>query len=168
VESRSVKLDIAAIELAPFLKQFCKEWITKAERKKITLEVKVNGSLPPLFVDEFRLEQVLNNLLENALKYTSEGGRVDLTAHTTEGGGIEMRVEDNGIGIPLSDLPHVFERFYRVEKARSREKGGTGLGLSIVKHIMVLHGGTVEAQGALGKGTTIVLHFPAGKNQTPA
>lgn len=165
LESRSVRLDVSELDLAAFLGQFCKGWLMKAEKKNIALHVEVDGALPRLSVDEFRLEQVLNNVLENALKYTSEGGRVQLSARQGNQGGIEMRIEDNGTGIPMSDLPHIFERFYRVEKARSREKGGTGLGLSIVKHIMVLHGGTVEAQGALGKGTVIILRFPARQNQ---
>ena len=165
LESRSVRLEITEIDLAAFLGQFCKGWLMKAEKKNIALHVQVDDVLPRLTVDEFRLEQVLNNVLENALKYTPEGGRVQLSARKGNQGGIEMRIEDNGTGIPSSDLPHIFERFYRVEKARSREKGGTGLGLSIVKHIMVLHGGTVEAQGALGKGTVIILRFPGGKNQ---
>ena len=165
LESRGVKLDISKIALAPFLNQFCKEWTIKAEKKKITLDVEADAALPPLSVDEFRMEQILNNVLENALKYTPGGGCVQLSAREGNQGEIEMLIEDNGTGIPLSDLPHVFERFYRVEKARSREKGGTGLGLSIVKHIMALHGGTVEAQGALGKGTAIILRFPRGKDQ---
>lgn len=167
LESRNAKLEIANIPLASFLHQYGREWLTKAAKKNITVAVTVDEPLPPLQADEFRLEQVLNNLLDNALKYTCEGGHVEVAArcHDDE---IEIRVEDNGIGIPLSDLPHVFERFYRVEKARSREKGGTGLGLSIVKHIMALHGGTVEARSTLGKGTAIVLHFPAKTNEVIA
>ncbi len=159
LESRSAKLRITDITLTEFLKQFSKDWTVKASEKDITLQVDTSSALPPLRADEFRLEQVLNNLLENAIKYTPEGGRVTLLARAGDGW-FEMRVEDTGIGIPSSDLPHVFERFYRVEKARSREKGGTGLGLSIVKHIMALHSGTVEAKSELGKGTVIVLRFP--------
>ncbi|MGB8356930.1 MAG: ATP-binding protein [Chthoniobacteraceae bacterium] len=167
LESRCVKLEITGLDLAAFLAQFCKGWLMKAEKKNIALHIEVDATLPRLPVDEFRLEQVLNNVLENALKYTSEGGCIRLSAREGNQDDIEMRIEDNGTGIPLSDLPHIFERFYRVEKARSREKGGTGLGLSIVKHIMVLHGGTVEAQGALGKGTVIILRFPINrKTQT--
>ena len=169
LESRCVKLEITGLDLSAFLAQFCKGWLMKAEKKNIALHIDVDAALPRLPVDEFRLEQVLNNVLENALKYTSEGGSIRLSAREGNQDDIEMRIEDNGTGIPLSDLPHIFERFYRVEKARSREKGGTGLGLSIVKHIMVLHGGTVEAQGALGKGTVIILRFPLNrKTQTPA
>ena len=159
LESRNEKLEITEIQTALFLHQFSREWVSRAQKKNITLNLDVDADLPPLAVDEFRLEQVLNNLLDNAIKYTAEGGIIGISARV-DAGMIEMRVEDNGIGIPLSDLKHMFERFYRVEKARTREKGGTGLGLSIVKHIMALHGGPVEATSNLGKGTTIILRFP--------
>jgi two-component system phosphate regulon sensor histidine kinase PhoR len=159
LESRNEKLEITEISLAPYLSQFGKDWMSKAGKKKITLNIDVDADLPPLGVDEFRLEQILTNLLDNAVKYTPEGGKVGIFARADDGK-IEIRVEDNGIGIPLSDQKHIFERFYRVEKARTREKGGTGLGLSIVKHIMALHGGTVEARSDLGKGTAIILRFP--------
>lgn len=166
LESRQEKLEFAPIDLGSFLPRFCKDWVPGSAKKTIALNLDVPPGLPPLEADEFRVEQVLNNLLDNALKYTPEQGSVTLAARE-ENGGIEIRVTDNGIGIPPRDLPHIFERFYRVEKARSRENGGTGLGLSIVKHIMALHGGTVEAQSALGKGTSVILHFP-GRSFPPA
>lgn len=159
LESRREKLEFTSIDLPSFLRQFCKDWAPKAAKKKIALTLDAPPGLPPLAADAFRVEQVFNNLLDNAFKYAPEKGSVAIAVRA-QNGGIEIRVEDNGIGIPPRDLPHIFERFYRVEKARSRENGGTGLGLSIVKHIMALHGGTVEAQSALGKGTSIILHFP--------
>lgn len=110
-------------------------------------------------VDPLRITQALENLLDNALKYTPAGSRIVL-AVTTKEGEIEIRVRDNGPGIPAEDLPHIFERFYRVDKGRSREKGGTGLGLSIVKHIVQLHGGRVWAESAPGQGTTIGFSLP--------
>src|SRR5207302_4798831 len=104
-------------------------------------------------------EQVLGNATDNALKSSRDGGKI--TVRAARGGNVlEIRMEDEGIGIPPADLPHVFERFYRVEKTRSRDAGGTGLGLSIVKHIVGLHGGSVRAESALGQGTAIVLSFP--------
>ena len=109
--------------------------------------------------DPQRLEQVLHNLLENAVKFTESGGSILLRAAACNGD-MEVRVEDSGQGIPPADLPHIFERFYRADKARSRELGGTGLGLSIVKHIIQLHGGSVAAESKYGKGTTIILHLP--------
>src|SRR6266576_1437111 len=103
---------------------------------------------------ETRLHEVLYNLLDNALKYSREKGEIRLRA-AQHGPEIVLSVTDNGIGINKDDLPRIFERFYRADKARSRELGGTGLGLAIVKHIAQLHGGRVEAESALGKGTTI-------------
>lgn len=169
LEARNEKLEISEIQISPFLEQFSKEWAGKAGGRRISLHLDVDAGLPPLSADEFRLGQILNNLLDNAIKYTPEEGSVRIVARLDEGA-IEIRVEDNGIGIPLGDLNHIFERFYRVEKARTREKGGTGLGLSIVKHIMALHGGTVEAKSELGKGTAIILRFPgdARRQSLPA
>ena len=94
----------------------------------------------------------------SVLKFSRDDGEIIVRA-ARRGNVLEIRVEDEGIGIPPADLPHIFERFYRVEKARSRDSGGTGLGLSIVKHIVGLHGGSVRAESALGQGTAIVLSF---------
>jgi two-component system phosphate regulon sensor histidine kinase PhoR len=110
--------------------------------------------------DAIKLTQVFGNLLDNALKYTPKGSRIELVARALETGEIELAVHDNGPGIPAADLPHIFERFYRVDKGRSRETGGTGLGLSIVKHIVQLHGGRVWAESEVGKGTTILMRLP--------
>jgi two-component system phosphate regulon sensor histidine kinase PhoR len=98
-------------------------------------------------------------LLDNAVKYSPPGGEVHMRAQTRDG---EMAIEisDAGIGISTDDLPHIFERFYRADKARSRDLGGTGLGLSIVKHIAQLHGGSVEAESRMGQGTTIRVRLP--------
>jgi signal transduction histidine kinase len=101
----------------------------------------------------------MNNLVENALKYTEPGGAVRVRGSSLPFG-IEFRVDDSGIGITPQDLPHIFERFYRADKARGREQGGTGLGLTIVKHIAQLHGGSVHAESTYGKGTSIILRLP--------
>jgi two-component system phosphate regulon sensor histidine kinase PhoR len=119
----------------------------------------VDPAVETIPADPFRLEQVIGNLLENSIKYSPPGAEIAIRA-SLSGDGVELRVEDTGVGIPPGDLPHVFERFYRVEKARSREAGGTGLGLSIVKHIIGLHGGEVRAESVFGKGTAIVIQLP--------
>jgi two-component system phosphate regulon sensor histidine kinase PhoR len=117
---------------------------------------------PPLEVvaDRARMEQVIANLLDNALKYT-ERGRIDVRAGG-EGATAWCEVADTGPGIPAEDLPRIFERFYRVDKARSRDKGGTGLGLSIVKHVLSLHGGEVSASSTVGQGSTFRFELPRG------
>ena len=100
------------------------------------------------------------NLLDNALKYTPRGARIDVQARL-RGAEIEVCVRDNGPGIPEADIPHLFARFYRVDKGRSRETGGTGLGLSIVKHIVQLHGGRAWVESTLGKGSAFYFTLPS-------
>ncbi len=123
------------------------------------LEVEADPAVDKLLIDPLKVTQVLENLIDNALKYSAKGSRVVVTSklHATE---VEVCVRDNGAGIPEADLPHVFERFYRVDKGRSREKGGTGLGLSIVKHIVQLHGGRVRVESTVGKGTAFFFTLP--------
>jgi two-component system phosphate regulon sensor histidine kinase PhoR len=159
LESRGESLDLSELRLQPFLQGIARDWQNKLLAKNVELQLRVGENLACLKADPFRLEQVFTNLLENALKYTSEGGRISIAASQVDGQ-THIAVSDTGIGIPPADLPHIFERFYRVEKARSREKGGTGLGLSIVKHIVGMHGGKVEAHSEMGKGTTISIILP--------
>jgi two-component system phosphate regulon sensor histidine kinase PhoR len=102
----------------------------------------------------------VSNLIDNAIKYTPEGGRVRVSARAA-GDEVVIEVADSGIGIPAEDLPRIFERFYRVDKSRSREMGGTGLGLSIVKHVVQVHGGIVDVESTVGKGTTFRVKLPA-------
>jgi two-component system phosphate regulon sensor histidine kinase PhoR len=112
------------------------------------------------WVDEDALDQVLENLIDNALKYTPAGGRIGVRCWS-ENGQVHLEVTDSGIGIPEHDLPRIFERFYRVDKARSRELGGTGLGLSIVKHLIQAMQGTIQAASRVGQGTTFHVQLPA-------
>ena len=160
LESRREKLEQVEIRPGPFMNEILKDWRLKLAERKIEPLFEVAPDLMPILGDPFRLEQVFNNLLENAIKFTPIGGRITLTAFPNDSQ-IEIRISDTGVGIPPADLPHVFEQFYRVEKARSRETGGTGLGLSIVKHIITLHGGSVKAESVFGKGTTFILRLPA-------
>ena len=109
--------------------------------------------------DATKLQQVFYNIIDNAIKYTPRGGSVHIEV-SRSGRRAIVRISDTGVGIPEKDLPHVFERFYRVDKARSRETGGTGLGLSIVKQIVLLHGGTIDAASREGEGTTFTVELP--------
>ena len=112
----------------------------------------------PVFADRMRIDQVIANLLDNAIKFTERGGvRVRIGR---DGALVWCAVTDTGSGIPAEDLPRVFERFYRVDKARSREKGGTGLGLSIVKHVLQLHGGEVSVRSRVGEGSVFRFRIP--------
>ena len=112
--------------------------------------------------DASRLEQVFANLVDNAIKYGRAQGRVIIGGKKRDDGKLEIFVQDDGPGIPPEALDRVFERFYRVDKARSREQGGTGLGLSIVKHIVQAHGGEVWVKSELGKGATFFFTLPPG------
>jgi two-component system phosphate regulon sensor histidine kinase PhoR len=122
--------------------------------------------VPPrlaVHADRDRLVQILVNLVDNAVKFTPEGGRIRVEAETGPDGRVEVRVRDTGVGIPSTELPRITERFYRVDKTRSREVGGTGLGLAIVKHLVQAHGGELHIESALGHGTTVSFTLPAGR-----
>jgi two-component system phosphate regulon sensor histidine kinase PhoR len=137
-----------------------------AGRRKTTLIG--SGSAPPVVADTDRLRRIVENLVENAIKYTPEGGRVDVVARPAPDGGAVIEVRDNGPGIAPEHLPRIFERFYRVDKARSREMGGTGLGLAIVKHLAEGMGTSVRVSSELEKGTTFTVAVPAGREHTPS
>ncbi|ABZ84636.1 signal transduction histidine kinase, putative [Heliomicrobium modesticaldum Ice1] len=133
-----------------------------AADKRIALQVDVETNLPLLPLSPDNLKQVLVNLTENAIKYTPEGGQVSVRA-TRGCDSVILEVQDTGIGIPEESLPRIFERFYRVDKARSRELGGTGLGLAIVKHIIERSGGRVTVQSKVGVGSTFTVTFPVAE-----
>jgi two-component system, OmpR family, sensor histidine kinase SenX3 len=132
-----------------------------ARKKNITLQWKRFGRAAQYTVrgDETQLTSMFMNLVDNAVKYTPPGGRVEVTGGF-EGSEIVIRVSDTGIGIPEGKLPRIFERFYRVDKARSKETGGTGLGLSIVKHVAENHGGRVAVESTPGEGSTFTVYLP--------
>lgn len=122
-------------------------------------EIELDPTVTHISVDELKFSQVLNNILDNAVRY-AKGFTVIRISTRKENDMLWFSIEDNGQGIPEKDLPHLFERFYRVDKGRGRENGGTGLGLSIVKHIVLMHGGEVRAESELNKGTKIVFSVP--------
>ena len=143
----------------------------QARRTGVTLEIKCPQDLPPVLADRDRIHQVMLNLLDNALKYTPRGGAVTATARDPVAngagkGGVEFAVIDTGEGIPAADIPRLTERFYRVDRARSRELGGTGLGLAIVKHIVQLHRGVLKIESRLREGTTVMVWLPDGSNSS--
>jgi signal transduction histidine kinase len=129
-----------------------------ADRKGIRLDVALAPDAAPVFADPTALRQVIGNLVENAIRHTTTGA---VTLRTErDGSGVTVSVSDTGCGIASEHLPRIFERFYRVDPARSREEGGTGLGLSIVKHLVDAHGGRLGAESTLGVGTTVRAWFP--------
>lgn len=164
LESKEMSLEIAPVKLADFLQRVTKDWSPRLKAGNLHIDLQVSPNLPPLPADEFRLEQVVHNLLDNAVNYSHPGGCITVAANETQNE-IILSVADEGVGIPAADLPRIFERFYRADRARSRELGGTGLGLSIVKHIAQLHGGDVSAKSEQGKGTVIRVLLPRVKRK---
>jgi two-component system sensor histidine kinase SenX3 len=137
-----------------------------ARSKGITLTWKRRGKSALYTVpgDETQLHSMFTNLVDNAVKYTPPGGRVEVSGTSGESG-VTVRISDTGIGIPEGKLPRIFERFYRVDKARSKETGGTGLGLSIVRHVAENHGGRVTVESTPGEGSTFTVFLPRRRRQ---
>jgi two-component system phosphate regulon sensor histidine kinase PhoR len=160
IETKEFQLKMEMISLPNLIDDIIDFLKEPAEKKKISLSRHEIHSSLAIRADRSYLEQVLINLLDNAIKYTPEGGRVIVSAVEKDSKDIQFSIEDNGIGIPNEDLSRIFERFYRVDKGRSKELGGTGLGLSIVKHLVQAHGGRVWVDSQLGKGSTFYFTLP--------
>ncbi|MBR1558626.1 MAG: HAMP domain-containing protein [Clostridia bacterium] len=158
IDSGAMKLKLADLDIAALMQEQVKRLLPLARENGIELECAAGA---PLMVngDTLKLQQVIYNVIDNAIKYTPRGGEVHC-AVSRSGKMAVLRIADTGEGIPADDLPHIFDRFYRVDKARSRETGGTGLGLSIVKQIVLSHGGTITPESTLGKGTTFTIQLP--------
>jgi two-component system phosphate regulon sensor histidine kinase PhoR len=151
-------LELEDIDLGGLLENVIRIFDQRLKDKQLSLVIDAQENLPPIKADLFKLEQMLVNLLDNAVKYTDRGKiTVSLDVQDKR---VRIRVRDTGIGIPKEDIPRIFERFYVVDKSRSRKSGGTGLGLSIVKHIVLLHHGTIDIESALGKGTSVTVNLP--------
>ncbi|NLO25535.1 MAG: cell wall metabolism sensor histidine kinase WalK [Clostridiales bacterium] len=132
----------------------------QADQKNIVLKTRFDEGLPPLKMNKDRFKQLMINLIDNAIKFTDEGGRVEVSASSKADRAIVLKVKDNGIGIPKEHQDRLFERFYRVDKGRSRKEGGTGLGLAIVKHIALSVNGTVKVDSSPGEGTEFTVSVP--------
>src|SRR5919106_1030846 len=159
LESRNTTLQLSDVQLEELFESVIRDWGKQLAEKQLKVTVDFSPDARTIRADETRLHEVLYNLLENAVKYSRENGEIRMQAAPRDHE-IVLSVTDNGIGISKDDLPRIFERFYRADKARSRELGGTGLGLAIVKHIVQLHGGRVEAESEVGRGTTIRVVLP--------
>jgi two-component system, OmpR family, phosphate regulon sensor histidine kinase PhoR len=152
IEAGKLEVQFVPVQLAEVIERCTETSQLKANRKRIALEVNVPAALPVVHGDASLLRDVVQNLLDNAVQYTPEGGRVCISA-TAGSREAVVTVDDTGIGIPLADQERIFERFYRVDAARSREAGGTGLGLSIAKHIVEAHGGRLWVESEVGHGS---------------
>ena len=158
IDSGTMKLKRENIDLSALLQEQVRRLSPLARENGI--EMDCSASTPVMISgDLLKLQQVIYNVIDNAIKYTPRGGEVH-TGVSKSGKMAVLRIADTGEGIPPEDLPHIFDRFYRVDKARSRETGGTGLGLSIVKQIVLLHGGTIVPESTVGQGTTFTIQLP--------
>ena len=155
-----MELRMTDFALADMLKNVANAMKLTAKDRNLELTVEAPDTLPHIVGDRDRLEQVAVNILSNAVKYTSAGGHVRLAAAQVAENRVRITVEDDGIGIPAADVPRLFERFYRVDKARSREAGGTGLGLAIAKEIVEQHEGRIALASEYGHGTTVTITLP--------
>jgi two-component system phosphate regulon sensor histidine kinase PhoR len=166
LESGRSSLQLQEIDLLRFLSDLVRDWAKKFLTKDLQAVIDVAENCSTIRADEERLREIFDNLLDNALKYSDKSGQIRIAAEQRNGD-VALSVTDRGVGISQDDLPRIFERFYRADKARSRDLGGTGLGLSIVKHIAQLHNGRVEAESELGEGTTIRVILPGGTGSVP-
>lgn len=159
IEAAEDAYELLPVPVANTVQVCVDEYLPVAESKGVELQVQPPSEALVVWADDEGLLTVLNNLVDNAIKYTPSGGRVSIRWHV-EGRRTVLEVEDTGIGIPKQHQSRVFERFFRVDKARSRELGGTGLGLAIVKHWVQVFGGTVEVASELGRGSLFTIRLP--------
>ncbi len=159
LDNQQMNWKMESVSLDAIVKAIVERLQIEAQRKHQKLESYVIGDIPAISADKDRLEQVIVNLISNSIKYTSEHGEITVYVGIIYND-IYVKVTDTGIGIPSESLPRVFERFYRVDKARSRDMGGTGLGLSIAKEIVQAHGGTINISSEIGKGTEVTVKLP--------
>lgn len=170
LDNNRMKWSASSFSVTELIEKCCLVLSTEAENNGQTLSyIKNDEQLPEIIADREKIEQVLINIVQNAIKYTQNGGNIFISADFTSLSGVEgindgkyfkISVTDNGMGIPEEDIPHIFERFYRVEKARNSDKGGTGLGLAIAREIVQAHGGNIMIQSELHKGTTVNIYLP--------
>ncbi len=158
-DARQLRLERRPVELSGIIRELVEQTERLAADRRVTLRPEVNGTVR-VQADAGRLRQLFLILLDNALEYTPPGGEVSIGV-VRQGGRARVTVVDSGVGIAPADLPHIFERFYRADKARSRENGGTGLGLAIAKWIVDVHRGEIDVRSAPGQGTQVAVSLPA-------
>jgi two-component system phosphate regulon sensor histidine kinase PhoR len=158
LEEKGAALSLEPCDLTIMIEQMRKIFEPRLREKGLLLTIPANPALPDLMADAFKLEQVFVNLIDNAIKYTETGGIT--ISLLQQNGQVLIEIQDTGIGIPREHLSRIFERFYVVDASRSKQLGGTGLGLSIVKHILLLHNGTIDVESTPGQGTKFIITLP--------
>ena len=164
IESGKLPLELKPCSIKSIVEKVLARLKKAIKDRSIVVHKDIPGDIPDVFADEVGIIQVLFNLIDNAIKYNQERGEITIRARSKDAF-VQVDISDTGVGIPEKDLPRIYERFYRVDKARSRELGGTGLGLSIVKHIVHAHQGEVSVQSIVGQGSTFTITLPAAPQQ---
>ena len=161
-DSKKIKVEETEFDLGELVKRCQEKLRFEIEKKNHSMECFVTASVPPVEADKDGIERVVLNILSNAIKYTPDNGTIKVYVGFVYNDAY-IKVIDNGVGIPKDDLSRIFDRFYRVDKARTRELGGTGLGLSIAKEILNQNKGSIDIKSEVGKGTEVVIRLPAKK-----
>ncbi|MFH2012022.1 MAG: phosphate regulon sensor histidine kinase PhoR [Pseudomonadota bacterium] len=159
IEIGKTEPNLRPVNLVDLMSRVTSNFEEIAKKKGQKIKVNIPPDLPQVLADEERIETVMENLLDNAVRYTPDNGDIEVSALDKDNS-VQIEVTDNGIGIPPRDIPRIFERFYRVDKTRSRESGGTGLGLSIVKHIIEAHGSNLRVESEIEKGSRFIFNLP--------
>jgi signal transduction histidine kinase len=159
LDSHDLKIELTNLDIRPCIENIFSQYKEHCAEKNQTLALDITHHIPTMETNEYLLRQLLTNLLDNAVKYSHKEGRIALKVAPMNKS-IQFEISDTGIGIPQEHIPRIFERFYRVDPARSREMGGTGLGLSIVKHIVLLHHGSIKVESAVNAGSKFIITIP--------
>jgi len=168
LDSRQSIIRKESTDVTEMLDEVADRFSFQLQQRKIRVEVAVEPGISRIMLDRDKIDQVLDNLVSNAIKYTADEGAIRLSARRIDRDFLEIGIQDTGIGIPKKDLMRIFERFYRVDKARSRNMGGTGLGLSIAREIVKAHGGTISLDSELGQGTKALFTLPIQVEESEA
>jgi two-component system phosphate regulon sensor histidine kinase PhoR len=163
IETGKAELRRVPTNLNSLIEEVISQMRPQAESKQVTITTDFNSNLPVIKIDKDRIRQTLTNLVHNAIKFNNPGGKVTIST-TFHNESAIVSVSDTGMGISKEDLPHIFERFYKADKARSQ--GGSGLGLAIAKHTIQAHGGNISVKSEEGKGTTITFDLPLNTKPT--
>lgn len=160
LDNKKTQWNIEKFDLRQSVRRLCDVMRVDLEAHGHRITFGCDRDLPEITADRQRIEQVVINIISNAIKYTPDGGQIDIKLMKTQHDSVIINIRDNGIGIPQEDIAHLFERFYRVEKSRNQDAGGTGLGLAIAKELVEAHGGSIKVDSVFGQGTSVTIELP--------
>jgi two-component system sensor histidine kinase VicK len=168
LDSNQARISKESTRIADMLEEVADRFSFQLQQRGIRIVIRIEPGLSRIMLDRDKIDQVLDNLVSNAIKYTADEGSIEIVAQPLNREFLEIMVQDTGVGIPKKDLDRIFERFYRVDKARSRNMGGTGLGLSIAREIIKAHGGTITLDSEYGQGTRVSFTLPIQTEESEA